>query len=73
MAEETLETIRPILGRFALPLTVTGIVIAAILLIALRERPSMTPSPTPSKTASSIPPIDRNAPTTTETATFAMG
>jgi hypothetical protein len=73
MAEKRPEATRPILGRIALPLTITGIVIAAILLIALRERPSMTSSATPSETASGIPPIDRDAPTNTKTATFAMG
>ena len=59
-------------NRLILPLIVTGIVIVAILLTATKERPTMNASTT-GRAATSLPPIDQDAPEETATATFAMG
>jgi hypothetical protein len=60
------------MNRLFLPLIITGIVIAAILLTATKEEPTMSASST-DQAATSLPPIDLEAPQETETATFAMG
>ena len=60
------------MNRIVLTLIVTGIVIVAILLTAAKEEPSMSP-PANGQTETSLPPLDLDADTKTETATFAMG
>jgi hypothetical protein len=61
------------LTRVALPLAIAGIVIAMVLLLPMKERATMMSSNGPSQAGSRIPPIDRNAPAKTKTATLAMG
>ena len=77
MADKTDKTSKPIhtlLKYIAVPLAIAGIVIAAILLTPRKENATMTPVRTPTEVEdTTIPVIDRNAPTDTETATFAMG
>lgn len=71
------EATRPLLRRVALTVIFGGIAILAILFISTRGKATMVPTETASETtsdvASSIPPIDADAPTETKTATFAMG
>lgn len=77
MTNETSRAIDVVRRCIALPLMIGGIVIGAILVACAKERPHMTPSVTPSDVSSTaeptVPPIDRDAPADTETATFAMG
>jgi len=73
MTNKTSEAIRAILRYIALPLTVAGILIAAILLTPMKEKATVIPSTASSQTEPDVPPMDANAPIETEAATFAMG
>jgi hypothetical protein len=50
-------------------LLIAGAVFAAIILRSIREEPVTMPTPT----KAAVPPIDADAPTELETATFALG
>ena len=73
MLGQTLGSVPAIVKIIALPLVVTAVAIGTILLAPMKENAEMDSSTTPSKTEADVPPIDRDAPTETRTATFAMG
>jgi hypothetical protein len=57
----------------ALVLSLAGLVVVAVLLTQKKERATMLPTAAPAETRLDVALIDANAPTHTETATFAMG
>ena len=73
MTHQRLEAIRDVLRHVALPLTIAGIALVAILLLHTRETATMGSPTKPEDPGITIPPIDLAAPTDTKTATFAMG
>lgn len=73
MPHERLDATRAVLRHLALPLTIAGIALAAILLLRTRETATMSSPTKPEDPGITIPPIDLAAPTDTKTATFAMG